>query len=365
MSIVGAGLINILSSNELAIGLTRGIAVGVFIISFISLLVLFLTWAERKVSAKIHTRYGPNRAGPFGLLQPIADTAKLIQKEDIVPEGADRLIHLLAPSLAFTFAVIPFAAMPFAEGLILFDINVALFYIIALSSLSIVPVIMAGWGSNNKYSLLGGMRAAALNLSYEIPLILSILSIVLIVGSLNVYDIVNFQQKAIFGIIPKWLFIIQPLGFFIFFVSIIAEMSRIPFDMPESESELVAGFHTEYSGMKFALLLFAEYIHMVFGSMLAVLLFFGGWHMPGLGMVLGVLENILGSGILFIIGKWGLQFGILILKTLALIFLLMWIRMTLPRARIHTIPAFYWKHLLPLALLNLGLTAIVVALLGG
>ncbi len=355
-------LIDYVLSNRILLGISKGIVIGLFIILYASLLVLFLTWLERKVAARIHVRYGPNRTGPFGLLQPLADGAKLIQKEDIIPYAADRLIFTLAPVFAFAFAVLPFAAMPFAEGLILANLNVALLYIIALASLSIIPVIMAGWASNNKYSLLGAMRAAALNLSYEIPLVLSIMSVVLVVGSLNVFDIVNYQSSYIFGIIPKWIILLQPLGFFVFFVASIAEMSRIPFDMPESESELIAGFHTEYSGMKFAMLLFAEYIHMILGSMLAVLLFLGGWHLPGLGYILGFLENHL-SGFAYTLVKWAVQFSVLVAKALVIMFVLMWIRMTLPRARLHSIPTFYWKYLLPLALINLGITAVAVALL--
>jgi NADH-quinone oxidoreductase subunit H len=270
---------------------------------------------------------------------------KLLTKEDIVPDKADKLIHGIAPAIAFAVAVLPTVALPFAAGLIVSDINVGVLFIVAVTSLATIPVLMAGWASNNKYTLLGGMRAVAQSLSYEIPMVLSIIGVIALAGSLSLTDIVNAQRGV-------WYFILQPLGFIVFFIAAIAEMARIPFDLPESESELVAGFHTEYSGMKFALLLFAEYIHMIVASLLMVTLFFGGWHLP-------VISSIL-SGVPFYI-RWPIEFGILMGKTYAIIFILMWIRSTLPRVKVTQILDIGWKNLLPLALLNIAVTGIVLA----
>jgi len=280
--------------NPLIMNIIRGLIGVVAVILFLSLNVLFLTWLERKVIARIHVRYGPNRAGPYGLLQPIADMIKLLTKEDIVPEKADKLVYNLAPMAAFLFALMPAAAIGIGSGLIAADIGVGVLYIAAVSSLSTMAILMAAWGSNNKYSLLGGMRTAAQSLSYEIPLVLSMIGIVAIVGSLSTQDIVAAQSQAWFGIIPKWFIFYQPLAFIVFFAAVVAEMGRIPFDLPESESELVAGFHTEYSGMKFAMFMFAEYIHFVVGSALVVTLFLGGWHLP---IISPLVENWAGLSI--------------------------------------------------------------------
>jgi NADH-quinone oxidoreductase subunit H len=320
-------------NNPLVLALVKGVAGVAILISFISLNVLFLVWMERKVIARLQVRYGPNRAGKFGLLQPIADTAKLFAKEDIVPDAADRTVFTLAPATAFAAALLPTVALPFASGLIVSDLNIGILYIIAISSLATIPVIMAGWGSNNKYTLLGGMRAVAQSISYEIPLVLSIIGVVALAGSLSMVQIANAQANI-------WYVFLQPLGFIVFFIAAIAEMARIPFDMPESESELVAGFHTEYSGMKFALLLFAEYIHMVVVSAIMVILFFGGWNIPFITLPLIV------------------QVAVFIGKIYVVIFILMWIRGTLPRVTIVQMTGIGWKVLIPLALLNIMITGI-------
>jgi NADH-quinone oxidoreductase subunit H len=330
--------------NPLVFALIKGVAGVAVLISFISLNVLVLTWLERKLMARIQVRYGPNRAGKFGLLQPLADTIKLISKEDIVPDEADRNVFTLAPGVAFAVALLPTVALPFASGLIVSDLNVGILYIIAVSSLATIPVIMAGWGSNNKYTLLGAMRAVAQSLSYEIPLVLSIIGVIALAGSLSMVTIANAQENI-------WYVFLQPLGFIVFFVAAIAEMGRIPFDLPESESELVAGFHTEYSGMKFALLLFAEYIHMVVISAIMVILFFGGWNIPfvSLAMFDSVIPLII-------------QSVVFILKIYAVIFVLMWIRATLPRITIVQMTAVGWKALIPLALLNILITGVFMTL---
>jgi NADH-quinone oxidoreductase subunit H len=330
---------------SVVLALIKGI-VGVFVlISFISLNVLFLTWMERKVVARFQVRYGPNRAWKFGLLQPLADTLKLLSKEDIITMKADRAVFTIAPAAAFAVAMLPTVAIPFGNGLIVSDLNIGILYIVAVSSLATLPVIMAGWASNNKYTLLGGMRAVAQSLSYEIPLVLSIIGVVALAGSLSMVQIVNAQAKV-------WYILLQPLGFIVFFIAAIAEMARIPFDLPESESELVAGFHTEYSGMKFALLLFAEYIHMVVASALMVILFLGGWHLPLVSSIIAGLPFIVSSVV---------QFGIFIAKMYVVIFVLMWIRSTLPRVKITNMLDIGWKALIPLALLNIAVTGVVLA----
>jgi len=327
----------VILDNPLVLALVKGIVGVIILISFISLNVLFLTWYERKVIARIQVRYGPNRAGKFGLLQPLADTAKLLAKEDIVPEKADRAVFTFAPATAFAVALLPTMAIPFASGLIVSDLNIGILYIIAVSSLATIPVIMGGWGSNNKYTLLGGMRTIAQSISYEIPFVLSIIGVVALAGSLSMVQIINAQTNI-------WYVFLQPLGFVVFFIAMIAETSRIPFDLPESESELVAGFHTEYSGMKFAMFLFAEYIHMVVASALLVILFFGGWNIPFITL------PVIAQAVVFI-GKMYVVMTVMI-----------WIRGTLPRITIVQMTSIGWKVLIPLALLNIMITGIFMSL---
>lgn len=333
-------------------GLIRGIVGVIATLLFVSLNVLFLIWLERKIIARIHVRYGPNRAGRYGMLQPIADMIKLLTKEGIVPKDADKITYNTAPWVAFLFALLPAAAIGIATGLISTNISVGLLYIVAVSSLSTIAVIMAGWGSNNKYSLLGAMRTAAQSLSYEMPLVLSMIGIVAIVGSLNTQNIVAAQSHAWLGIIPKWFIFYQPLAFVVFFSAVIAEMGRIPFDLQESESELVAGFHTEYGGMKFAMFMFAEYTHLVVGSALVVTLFFGGWYLP---VVSGIFANM--GYINYIV-----QIAIFVAKMYVIIFILIWIRGTLTRTRINKMLSFGWKTLLPLALINIVITGVILSL---
>ncbi len=336
------------------------IILPVLILIFLSLDVLFLTWLERKVIARIQLRYGPNRTGPFGILQPLADALKLIQKEDIIPRDADRTIFNLAPIVSFVAAALPFMFVPFSEYFQLALIDNAIIFLLATSALSAIGILLAAWGSNSKYPLLGGMRAIAQVLSYEIPLVLAILSVIILVGSFSLIDIVKYQEENI------WLIFLQPLGFLIFFISGLAEASRVPFDLPESESELVAGFHTEYSGMKFALLLFAEYIHLILISMLMTLLYLGGWDIPGLYYLESVAKSIgytLGLSEKLSIGL--LHFLILIIKVHIVIFLILWItRGTLFRIRVYSLPVLSWKGLIPLAMLNVIITSILAGGLG-
>lgn len=314
--------------------LVRGIVGAAVLAASISAALLFLIWLERKFIGRLQHRYGPNRAGKFGILQMVVDGIKLLTKEDIIPEKADRAVFTAAPILAFAIAFLPFAAIPFSESLVVSNINIGILYILAVSSLAVVPTIMAGWSPNNKYNLLGGMRAAAMMISYEVPAALAIIGVVMLTGSLNIIEIVRAQEKI-------WFFIPQILGFSVFIVAAFVETARLPFDLSEAESELVQGWTTEYSGMKFAMLLFAEYIHSILASLLIVILFLGGWHGPLLPPAV-----------------W------LLLKTFVVMLLLMWMRATVPRVRIDQLLNIGWKILIPVALLNIALTGYARLLLG-
>jgi len=305
------------------------------------LTVAYMTWAERKVVGDLQVRLGPNRVGPFGLLQPIADGIKLLCKEEIVPSHADRAIYLLAPAISLAPAFIAFAVIPFGDTTTLFgllrepvamvitDINVGVLYIFGIASLGVYGIVLAGWSSNNKYALLGGLRASAQMISYELSMGLSIVGVVMLAGSLSLVDIVNAQAR--------WPFVVpQILGFGIFFCCALAETNRAPFDLPEAETELVAGFHVEYSSMKFAMFFMAEYANMITAAALATTLFLGGWRGPFLPPL-----------------AWFL------LKVFALLYVFIWIRATLPRFRYDQLMAFGWKRLLPLALANLVIAAAV------
>jgi NADH-quinone oxidoreductase subunit H len=277
----------------------------------------------------MQSRLGPNRTGPFGVFQPVADAVKILLKEDITPTNADKLVHWLAPVVAFAPALMIFAVVPFGDGALLADLNIGILYVVAISSISTVGVFMAGWGSNNKYSLIGAMRNVAAVVSYEIPLVLSIASIVLIAGSLSLNQIVLAQN------IP--FILLQPLGFLLFFIASCAEINRSPFDLMEADSEIVAGFHIEYSGMKFAMFYLVEYAEAVAISAIITTLFLSGWRGP-------------------VLPQW-LWF---LIKLLAVFFFMVWTRTTLPRVRIDQLMALAWKFLLPLALINLIITAIQV-----
>jgi len=286
-------------------------------------------WIERRGMARMQARLGPNRAGPFGLLQPVADAIKVLIKEDIIPANADKIVHWLAPVVAFVPVLMIFAVVPFQDGALLADLNIGILYVVAISSVSTVGVFMAGWGSNSKYSLLGAMRNVAAVVSYEIPLMLSVISVVLIAGSLSLSQIVMAQT------IP--FILLQPLGFLLFFIAGCAEINRSPFDLMEADSELVAGFHTEYSGMKFALFYLVEYAEALAISAIITTLFLGGWRGP-------------------VLPPW-LWF---VLKVIIVFFVMVWTRTTLPRVRIDQLMALAWKFLFPLALINLIITGIQV-----
>ncbi|MFC2034923.1 NADH-quinone oxidoreductase subunit NuoH [Chloroflexota bacterium] len=301
----------------------------VIAIAFVLALVMGFIWIERRGMARMQARLGPNRIGPLGLLQPVADAIKVLLKEDIVPAKGDKLVHWLAPVVAFSPVLMIFAVIPFQDGALLADLNVGILFVIAISSIATVGVFMAGWGSNNKYSLLGAMRNVAAVVSYEIPLVLAVASVVLIAGSLSLNQIVTAQN------IP--FILLQPLGFLLFFISGCAEINRSPFDLMEADSELIAGFHTEYSGMKFALFYLVEYAEALAISAIIATIFLGGWRGP-------------------LLPPW-LWF---VLKVIVVFSVMVWTRTTFPRVRIDQLMALAWKFLLPLALINLFITAIEV-----
>jgi NADH-quinone oxidoreductase subunit H len=309
----------------------------------------YMTWGERKICARFQVRYGPNLAGPFGILQPLADAVKAIFKEEIIPNHVDKVIYLMGPGISFAAVLITFAVIPFGPEVDLFgkqvglwigDVNVGLLYLLAIAGLGSYGIVLGGWSSNNKYSLLGALRAAAQMISYELPMGLALLSVVLIVGSLNLRQIVEFQGG--------WpLIILQPVGFLLFLVAILAESNRSPFDLPETENELVSGFMTEYGGIKFALYFIAEYTAMVVNSAIIVTLFLGGWKWPA---VLSDLHPLAGVALFLV-------------KVLFVLFLYVWIRASTPRVRYDKFMRFCWKFMVPLAFANLAVTAVVVALI--
>jgi len=309
----------------------------------------YLTLYERKVLARIQVRVGPNRAGPWGVLQPIADAIKLIFKEELIPASAHKFIFILAPIITVIPALVITAVIPWGDTMNLFgrdvqlgvaDISVGVLYITAMASVAVYGITLAGWSSNNKYAMMGGMRASAQMISYELGLGLAFISPIMIAGSMRVMDIV--QAQADLGIV-KWL-LLQPLAPIIFLIASIAEVNRAPFDMPEAEQELTAGYHTEFSGMKFALFFMAEYIKMIAVSAIAATLFFGGYLGP-------FVDRLPWLGPIY-----------LFIKMILLLFWMIWIRATIPRIRYDRLMAFGWKVLLPVSLLSVFLTAVLVLL---
>jgi NADH-quinone oxidoreductase subunit H len=301
----------------------------VIIIAFVLAMVMGFIWFERRAMAIMQARLGPNRVGLFGFLQPVADVIKILLKEDIVPAKGDKLVHWLAPVVALVPVLMLFAVVPFQGGALLADLNIGILYVVAISSVTTVGIFMAGWASNNKYALLGAMRQVASVVSYEIPVVLSIVGVILLTGSLSLTQIVQAQD------IP--FILLQPLGFLLFFIGTLAEINRSPFDLMEADSEIVAGFHIEYSGMKFALFYLVEYAEALAISALVAILFLGGWKGPVLPPWLWFLVKV------------GLVF-----------FVIIWIRATLPRVRIDQLMALAWKFLFPLAILNLLITAVEI-----
>ncbi|MFA5010451.1 MAG: NADH-quinone oxidoreductase subunit NuoH [Ignavibacteria bacterium] len=314
--------------------------------------VAYTVYAERRVSAFTQNRIGPNRVGYKGLLQPLADAIKLILKEDIVPAKANKFVHSLAPAISMFVALSTFAVIPFGDKILIAgreiklqiaDVNIGILYILALLSLGVYGITLSGWSSNNKYSLLGGLRASAQMISYELSMGLAVLGVILINGSLQLDTIVENQYGW------KWNIILQPIGFIIFLVASFAETNRTPFDLPEAEQELVGGYHTEYSSMKFALFFLAEYASVVVSSAVIATLYLGGWQVPYL-QTLG-LPDILVSI---------LQVLAFVLKVVFMVFVFIWVRWTIPRFRYDQLMNLGWKVMLPLAIANLVITALVL-----
>jgi len=294
-----------------------------------------LIWLERRLLALWQYRYGPNRVGPFGLLQVAADMIKVLAKEDWIPPFADKAVFVLAPAIIMVAVVMSFAVIPFAPGIEVVDLNIGILFFLAMSSLSVYSVALAGWASNSKYSLLGGLRAAAQMLSYEVFMGLSLMGVVMIAGSFDLVAIVEAQRR-------QWFIVPQFFGFAVFFIAGIAETRRLPFDLPEAESELVAGYHAEYSGLKFGLFFAGEYLGITLMSAMTVVLFFGGWHGPFLPPIVWFL-----------------------LKTFIFICFFILIRASLPRPRYDQLMSFGWKVMLPLSLANLVVTGAVILIRTG
>jgi NADH-quinone oxidoreductase subunit H len=331
---------------------------GIVTVVFVGLQLMsaVMVYAERKVSAFMQQRYGPYLVGPKGLLQPIADIVKLFFKEELRPKAADALLFSLAPIISVTAAFLAFAPVPFGAPTDFFgwlpepiplqvsDVNVAVLVIFAVASMGVYGIVLAGWASNSKYSLLGGLRSSAQMISYELAYGMALATVVMYAGSLSLREIVDEQQGYWLGFIPQWYIFPQLIGFFVFACAGIAETNRAPFDFPEAEQELVAGYHTEYSSMRFAMFFMAEYINMVTVSAVAVNLYLGGWHGP------------------FIPPEYGWIW--FVIKVAVLLFIYLWLRWTLPRFRYDQLMSFGWKVLLPLATVNLVLTAAAVLYFG-
>jgi NADH-quinone oxidoreductase subunit H len=309
----------------------------------------YLTFYERRALARIQVRIGPNRAGPKGWFQPVADGIKLIFKEEVIPGQAYKIVFMLAPIITVFPALVILAVIPWGTEITLFgrvvplyltDINVGVLYLISIASISVYGIVLAGWSSNNKYAMMGGLRSSAQMISYELAMGLALIIPILLAGSMSLMDIVNAQD-------PIWFIVYQPIGAIIFFVAAVAEVNRAPFDMPEAEQELTAGYHAEYSGMKFALFFMAEYVKMIAVSAIGATLFLGGFRGPFVDQV-----PILGPVYLFV-------------KIFILLFGLIWLRATLPRIRYDRLMAFGWKILLPVALATVFVTAVLVVLIGG
>lgn len=310
----------------------------------------YLTLFERRVLARIQVRIGPNRAGPLGLLQPVADGIKLLFKEEVIPDKADKIIFVLAPVLTVVPAFILLAVIPFGSEVSILgrsyslslagDVNVGVLYLMAVASISVYGIVLAGWSSNNKYALLGGLRSSAQMISYELILGLAFVGPILLADSMSVKEIIEAQSRV-------WFIVWQPIGFLLFLIASIAEVNRAPFDMPEAEQELTAGYHVEYSGMKFALFFMAEYGKMIVVSFIAASLFLGGYLGP-------FVDSLPWLGPIY-----------LLVKVTLILFFMIWVRATWPRIRYDRLMALGWKVLLPLGLLNIVITAILVILVGG
>lgn len=333
----------------------------VFIWVWVLLIAVIMTWVERRGASMIQDRLGPNRAGPFGLLQPLADGIKLFTKEDIIPENARKILFNLGPVLFALPAFSAYAVVPFGDKIVLggkeiilqvSDVNIGFLYVVALGSMAVYGIIVGGWASNNKYSILGGLRSTAQLISYEVPFGLALLAIALIYGTFSLREIALAQQGTFLGILPNWGIFKQPLGFIIFIVTAYAEANRVPFDLPEAESEIVSGYHTEYGSMRLGLYLFGEYVNLCTLSALIVTFYFGAWHLPYINMAafLGPISYGIASFLVFF------------LKVSFFLWLFVWVRWTVPRFRYDQVMGLGWKGLIPLALINLFITALAIQL---
>ncbi|MFV1975139.1 MAG: NADH-quinone oxidoreductase subunit NuoH [Candidatus Scalindua sp.] len=328
-------------TNVIIFAILSTIKIGI-VIGVMLLVIAYLIWVERKVMAHMQVRMGPMRVGWHGLLQPIADGLKLILKEDIIPANASKILFILSPAIAMVPALLTIAVIPFGDtinimgvsiDMVITDINIGILFILAVSSVGVYGILLAGWSSNNKYSLLGGLRSSAQMISYELSMGLSLIGVIMMTESLSLVDTVNAQADL-------WFVVLQPVAFIVYAISAIAETNRCPFDLPEAETELVSGFHTEYSSMKFALFFMAEYANIITVSAVGVTFFFGGWRGPYLPPVVWFL-----------------------IKMALCIFFFIWLRSTFPRFRIDQLMQFAWKVLLPVAIVNVLITGVVMALL--
>ena len=358
-------IVDILQNKFVSLGINAEILLltiiiisGIIIFTIMAVNTLFSVYFERKISAFMQDRLGPMEVGIFGFKggkrfwggigQIIADGIKLLVKEDILPNKADKFMMILAPFIIFTGALLTFIAVPLAENLVISDFNIGIFYIVAMSSIGVIGIILAGWSSNNKWSLYGAMRAAAQIVSYEIPIGLSLLLVVLVVGSLHMGDIVQWQEDN------RWFIIHSPfsfIAFFIYYISILAETNRVPFDIPEAESELVAGWMTEYSGFRWSLFFLSEYANMLIASIVASIVFLGGWLSP-----MQIIDIFPTSWLIFDGPFMGLFW--VLFKAIFLIFIMMWFRWTFPRLRVDQLMYLCWKVFVPFALLNLFLVSL-------
>jgi len=328
-------------SNAIIYAILSTIKIGV-VIGVLLLVIAYLIWVERKVMAHMQVRMGPMRVGWHGLLQPIADGLKLITKEDIIPANASKILFIASPAIAMVPALLSIAVIPFGDtisimgvsiDMVITDVNIGILFILAVSSVGVYGILLGGWSSNNKYSLLGGLRSSAQMISYELSMGLSLIGVIMMTESLSLVDTVNAQAGL-------WFVVLQPVAFVVYAISAIAETNRCPFDLPEAETELVSGFHTEYSSMKFALFFMAEYANIITVSAVGVTFFFGGWRGPFLPPVVWFL-----------------------IKMAMCIFFFVWLRSTFPRFRIDQLMKFAWKVLLPVAVVNVLITGIVMSLL--
>lgn len=326
-----------LSWTSGAIFVASAVALMGFVLGFVTYAIYF----ERKFIGWMQYRKGPNRVGPLGLLQSVADVAKLLLKEDVIPNKADKALFIMAPVLAFVPSFAVLAVIPYTSNLHFADLNIGFLYYVALSGITTIGMVVAGWASNNKYALIGGMRSAAQMISYEIPLVISVVGCVMLSGSLNLREIVISQE----GYFWHWNFIPQLIGFVVFLIAAVSELNRTPFDLPEAESELVSGYHVEYSGFRFAFFMLSEYVYVYAMAAMTTILFLGGWNAPA-----PQLDFI--PGIIWFFLKFGF-----------IVFCLFWIRATFPRLRADQLMGLAWKVLLPLAILNVFLTALGIELM--